>query len=318
VENRPLGIAARTSDLTAALERVLETTPNGVTVADLRLPDQPVVYANPAFAELAGLAVEEILGRNCRFLQGADTDPADVATIRTAIRAGEQCRVTLLNHRGPDREPWWNDLHLVPVTDDAGRVVQYVGLQQDVTARVQAERALERARDRMRADLARLEELADSDPLTGLLRRRRFEELIEAALWNSRAEDDGLALIAVGVDGLTTVESRLGPAVGDTLLRLVADRLRGRLRRKDLVTRLGPDEFLVALPHLSRATATDEADRLAGELAEAAAVPVTVHGHEIRLSASAGIGLFPGDGDDVTALLRAAMRRVRHEPTGTL
>lgn len=313
MEDRP----DQASDLTAALARALEATPNGVTVVDLRLDGQPFVYVNPAFAVLAGLPAEELVGRNGRFLQGPETDPAAVAELRTAVERGEECRVTLLNHRGPDRVPWWNELCLLPVSDATGRIVQYVGIQQDVTARVEAELALEGERNRTRGYLARLEELADSDPRTGLLHRRRFEELIEAALWNSRAGDDGLALVAVHVEDLTAVEGRLGPAVGDALLRVVAERLRGRVRRKDLVTRLAPGEFLVALPDLAPATAAEEADRLAADLAEAVGVPVTVHGHDFRLSARAGVGLFPRDGDDVTALLRAAMRRVGPEPTGT-
>src|SRR3954471_19255701 len=100
---RPPAVAAlpRTSPAAGALLRqALEATPNGVTVVDLRLPDQPLVYANAAFAELAGLPLQDVLGRNCRFLQTPDTDPAAVARIRAAVDQGTECRLTLLNHRG--------------------------------------------------------------------------------------------------------------------------------------------------------------------------------------------------------------------------
>ena len=295
--------------LFAAARAALEATPHGVTVVDLRLPDQPLVYVNPAFAALAGLPADEVVGRNCRFLQGPDTDPAAVAALRAAVERGEECRVTLLNHRGPDRVPWWNEVRLLPVTDGEGRVVQYVGMQQDVTARVEAERALERERDRTRGYLARLEEMAATDPLTGLLQRGRFEEQVTAALWEARAADDALALVAVDVDGFAPLSDRLGHAVGDALLQVVAARLRGRLRRTDLVARVEGHRFLVALADLSTSAAEAEAHRLAAALTEAVAQPVTVHGHGITVGVRTGVAVFPRDGADVEALLRAALDR---------
>ncbi|MGK5114535.1 EAL domain-containing protein [Geodermatophilus sp. CPCC 205506] len=131
-------------------QHAVAALPSGVCVVDLRLPDQPLVYVNPAFERLAGLPRAELLGRNCRFLQGPDTDPVAAAAVRHAVAAGEECRVTLLNHRGPERTPWWNELHLTPVPGPDGAVAQYIGVQVDVTARVEAERALARERDRAR------------------------------------------------------------------------------------------------------------------------------------------------------------------------
>ncbi|OMQ14208.1 hypothetical protein A7K94_0218220, partial [Modestobacter sp. VKM Ac-2676] len=72
----------------ALLQRALAAVDTGVTVVDLRLPDQPLVYVNPAFARLAGFPAEEVLGRNCRFLQSPDTDPASLARVRAAIAGG--------------------------------------------------------------------------------------------------------------------------------------------------------------------------------------------------------------------------------------
>jgi PAS domain S-box-containing protein len=150
------GLAVGTTTAEVLLRRALEATPSGVTVVDTRLPDQPIVYANEAFRQLAGLPSEEILGRNCRLLQSPDTDPGAVARIRAAVEAGQACRETVLNLRGPDRTRWFNELHLAPVHDSDGTVVQYIGVQVDVTARVEAERALVRERDRTSAALARI------------------------------------------------------------------------------------------------------------------------------------------------------------------
>ncbi|MGY1814961.1 EAL domain-containing protein [Blastococcus sp. SYSU D00820] len=292
------------------LSGALAATPSGVCIVDLRLPDQPLVYVNPAFEQLAGLPAAELLGRNCRFLQGTDTDPAAVARIRRAVDAGEECRETLLNHRGPDRTPWWNELHLAPVRDDSGAVVQYIGVQVDVTARVEAERALLQERDRTRAAMARVEELAYTDPLTGLANRRRFEEQVEAALWEATGRGDALAVLFVDVDGFKAVNDAHGHAAGDELLQVVAGRLQGRLRRSDLLARLGGDEFLIALPGLDPATAAAEAQRIADALAEAVRVPVLLRGAEVSVRASIGLALFPEDADGFGPLVHLADLRM--------
>ncbi|WP_308123632.1 sensor domain-containing phosphodiesterase [Modestobacter marinus] len=142
----------------AVLARALAAVDTGVTVVDVRLPDQPLVYVNPAFEQLTGFPAAETLGRNCRFLQCPDTDPAAVARLRAAVTAGEEVREVLLNRRA-DGSTWWNECHLTPVTDGTGTVVQYIGIQTDVTERVDAERALAAERDRRLRSEARLAEL---------------------------------------------------------------------------------------------------------------------------------------------------------------
>jgi diguanylate cyclase (GGDEF)-like protein/PAS domain S-box-containing protein len=301
--------AARLSDAVprdALLDRALAATPSGVSIVDLRQPDQPLVYVNAAFEKLSGLSREEVLGRNCRFLQGTDTDRSAVARIRAAIEAGTECRETLLNHRGPDRTPWWNEVHLAPITDADGTVVQYVGVQVDVTARVEAERALVQERDRTRGYLARIKELERTDPLTGLPTLRRLEEQVEAAMWTARARGDALALLVVEVDGLRALVDRLGHSAGEDLLVETARRLRSRLRRTDLLGRLGGEEFVAVLAGLDGASAQAEAFRLRQELADAVSLPVLLGGEHVVVRAGVGATVYPGAGQDVGALLRAA------------
>lgn len=288
------------------LRRALAATTSGVTISDMRLPDQPLVYVNDAFEQLAGLPRADVLGRNCRFLQGSDTDPSAIARIREAIARGAECRETVLNHRGPDRTPWWNEIHLAPVHDAGGAVVQYIGVQHDVTARVEAERALLQERDRNQTCLARIQELAYTDPLTGLPNRRRLEEQVETAIWDARAGRDTLALLFVDLDGFKAVNDRLGHAAGDELLQSVARTLRSRLRRGDLLARLGGDEFLVALLGLDPVTAVDEARRVADELARAVWTPVELGGVKVTVGASVGLGVYPTDGEDFSSLLHGA------------
>jgi EAL domain-containing protein (putative c-di-GMP-specific phosphodiesterase class I) len=87
------------------LHRALAATTSGVTIADMTRPDSPLMYVNSAFETLTGLPREQLLGRNCRFLQGSDTDAAAVSRIRAAVVAGQECRETLLNYRGRTARP---------------------------------------------------------------------------------------------------------------------------------------------------------------------------------------------------------------------
>ena len=290
----------------ALLHKALSATTSGVTIAAVDRPDQPLVYVNGGFERLSGYRSEELLGGNCRFLQGADTDPAAVDRIRAAVAAGEECRETLLNYRGPDRRVWWNEIFLAPVVDGDGVVRQYIGVQNDVTARVEAERALQHERDRAQSYLARIEQFAYTDPLTGLANRRRVEERLEVALWDARADGTAVALLFLDLDGFKGVNDRYGHAAGDDLLVGTARRLRTSLRRADLLARLGGDEFLVALPHLDAETAREEATLVAAKLSAAVREPVLLAGDQVQIGVSVGVSVFPKDGDTFGALLHAA------------
>jgi PAS domain S-box-containing protein len=131
-------------------DRALAATAEGITIADANLPDQPLIYANAGFERLTGYSVAEVLGRNCRFLQGPGTDPATVDTLRTAIREQREVTVQLLNYR-KDRTPFWNRLSITPVQDSSGAVTHFIGVQSDVTAEKEARDALQKANERLEA-----------------------------------------------------------------------------------------------------------------------------------------------------------------------
>mgnify|MGYP000848343900 FL=1 len=129
-------------------DRALAACAEGITIADARLPDQPLIYINAGFERLTGYSVAEVLGRNCRFLQGPETDPATVDLLRRAIREQREITVQLLNYR-KDGTPFWNRLSITPVRDEAGLVTHLIGVQSDVTAEVEAQEALRLANQRL-------------------------------------------------------------------------------------------------------------------------------------------------------------------------
>lgn len=146
----PVAAEARTAANEAALyadalAASVAAAPTGVVISDANQPDCPIVFANPAFHRITGYPPEEVIGRNCRFLQGSGTDPAAVQAIRRALAAGEPVDVRLVNYRR-DGKRFVNELHISPVRDAAGKLVYFMGIQHDVTERVKAEDAARRAR----------------------------------------------------------------------------------------------------------------------------------------------------------------------------
>nr|AML78431.1 putative LOV domain-containing protein [Botryococcus terribilis] len=118
------------------LTKVLASLRHTFVVADATLPDCPLVYASEGFLQMTGYSADEVLGHNCRFLQGEGTDPKEVAVIREAVRKGEGCSVRLLNYR-KDGTPFWNLLTMTPIKTEDGRVSKYVGVQVDVTSKTE-------------------------------------------------------------------------------------------------------------------------------------------------------------------------------------
>src|SRR3954454_15482991 len=126
------------------LERALAAANSGITLADATREGFPLTFVNAAFERLTGYDRDEVLDRNCRFLQGPGTDPTAVEELRAALREHRDCEVVLLNYR-KDGSPFYNELRLAPVFDDEGRCVQIVGVQNDVSEVVRAQRSLRRA-----------------------------------------------------------------------------------------------------------------------------------------------------------------------------
>lgn len=129
----------------SVLERAVANARNGIIITDNRQPDNPIIYTNESFLTLTGYSYGEIIGRNCRFLQGPDTDPAARQRLREAVARGEPAHLEILNYR-KDGTRFWNDLLISPLRDRDGQITHFVGNQIDTTARKEAELALSRER----------------------------------------------------------------------------------------------------------------------------------------------------------------------------
>jgi two-component system NtrC family sensor kinase len=131
-------------------ERALAATSCGIVISDARIADHPLIYCNPAFLQITGYSREEVIGRNCRFLQGPDTDQEAIDQLRQAIHTEKECHVVLKNYR-KDGAAFWNDLTISPVRDESGILTHFIGIQTDITQRKIAEKELERSNTLLKA-----------------------------------------------------------------------------------------------------------------------------------------------------------------------
>jgi diguanylate cyclase (GGDEF)-like protein/PAS domain S-box-containing protein len=255
------------------LERSVEASVNGVVIADAMQPGLPIVYANQAFTQMTGYEQAEILGRNCRFLQGEETDPEVVEKIRQRLSEQRDVHVTLRNYR-KDGSLFWNDLYIAPVRNPDGQLTHFVGVQHDIS--------------KHKAFEARLAYHATHDDLTQLPNRSLFEETLSDAFTKAQAQYQRVAVLFVDLDDFKPINDNLGHAVGDRVLEEVAQRLLGAVDEQHLVARLGGDEFVILHPRVQ-----DEVDvvEVAERLLAALSRPYYIEEHELYLTASVGIAI---------------------------
>lgn len=286
----------RNEEKLRVLERAMESTTNGVLIADARSPDMPAVYINAAFERMTGYSFDDMLGRNCRILQGSDTEQTEVREIRAAIAEGRGADVVLRNYR-KDGALFWNHLNLAPVRNERGEITHYVGIQVDITERRRHE--------------AEISYMATHDNVTGLPRYIAVEEFTRAAVADAGRTGSRVLMLYVDIDRFHSVNESMGHAVGDEALRAVAQRIRAVVGEDGRVSRIAGDEFVVVyMP------ATDDRDGtvLADRIRDAVEQPVAAPPYSVYLTASVGISAFPDNASSASELLNqseAAMTRAK-------
>lgn len=209
---RDVGDEDRFSDSSGVLfEQAMAQTRMAVCLSDPNQPDQPIVFANRAFRRLTGYDEAEILGRNCRFLQGPKTNKHAVAKVREAIENEDVVVVELLNYR-KDGTPFWNALHLGPIYDSQGNLIYFFGSQWDVSD-VRAARAEERHAREMARELShRMKNMFAVISGIVTVSGRMHEIEGEAAEINSRIQALGRAYETT-LDDAASGSIELGPAI---------------------------------------------------------------------------------------------------------
>lgn len=293
--------------------RAIESSVNAIVVADFAKPDLPFEYVNPAFERITGYSAAEALGRNGCFLLREDRNQPGLREIRLALREQREGRAVLRNYR-KDGGLFWNDLHIAPVRDDAGKVTHFVGVLNDITDAKNYERQLEHQ--------------ANYDTLTGLANRNLLQDRLKQAIAHANRQNHIVAVLVIDLDHFKFVNDSLGHSAGDELLKTVAERLKSCVREGDTVARLGGDEFVLILPHQTNVEVISKVMRrvvdsissapriteIVQRVLDTVSQTVVLAGREFIVTCSIGLSFYPQDGQDAETLLKnadAAMYRAK-------
>ena len=263
---------------------VFESSQEAILMTDA---EARVISVNQMFEEITGYAAHEILGKKPNLLSSGRHPPEFYAAMWESIHSNGHWRGEIWDRRkNGDVFPVW--LTISAYCDASGKVLNYVGVASDISEHVAAQE--------------RIRQLAFFDPLTNLPNRRLLQDRAEQSLAVAERERKTLALLFVDLDHFKTINDSLGHSAGDQLLMEVARRLQGCVRRMDTVARLGGDEFVVLLPEVTIEGATEVARKLIHRVAR----PYSVDNHELTVTPSLGISVFPQDGSDFETLLQHA------------
>lgn len=275
----------RASEELRLAAQVFQNSGEAIMITD---HDNRIVSVNRAFTEMTGYARADVLGRSPAMLASDRHDREFYECLWRALMENGHWRGEIWNRRS-NGEIYPNWLGISTLRDAHGRVSHYVAIFADISERKAAE--------------ARIEHLAHHDPLTNLPNRVLLKDRLERAIAQCQRASGGVALLFVDLDRFKTVNDSLGHPVGDLLLQEAARRLQQCVRQMDTVSRQGGDEFLVVLTDLKE---QDAVTRVAEAILASLARPFTLDGHEIAISCSVGIAVFPEDGRDFDRLLKKA------------
>jgi diguanylate cyclase (GGDEF)-like protein/PAS domain S-box-containing protein len=246
-------------------------------------------YVSRRVEQVLGYSPEELYGRKPTDLMPPGEADRVAGLVGELAAQGQPFRNLEFGAFARSGSLVWQLVSGVPILDEVGRVRGYRGTALDITERKRAEH--------------RIEELATRDPLTGLPNRLLLGDRLAQGLLSAQREGDLLAVLFIDLDHFKNVNDTLGHQVGDLLLKEVARRLGGVVRKGDTLSRLGGDEFVIVLEGLK---SPDDAGQVAQKILNALATPCVLDGHTLNTAGSVGIAIYPTDGADATTLMRHA------------
>jgi len=273
---------------------MFEQSCEGIVVTDA---DCNIILVNPAFTTITGFDEADVLGRNPSMLSAGRHDAEFYRQMWEAINSVGYWHGEIWNRR-KDGGVYAEWLSITRVADESGQVQNFVSIFSDIT-------------ERKRAD-ERIQRLAHHDPLTGLPNRALLTDRAMQALSLAQRNAAPIAVLYMDLDHFKQINDTLGHRIGDQLLVVVAARLLSAVRDYDTVSRQGGDEFVLVLP----GTAAEGAASVAEKVCRLIGEPMSIDGHEMAVTTSVGIAMFPDDGSDFDTLLRAAdlaMYRAKQE-----
>ncbi len=272
-ERRKIEEALRRSEAEAQkLALVASYTDNAVLITDAK---GRIEWVNDGFTRITEYTLDEVIGKTPgSFLQGPETDPATVEHMRARLSEGSGFQVEILNYSKSGRK-YWLEIEVRPIPDETGQVHRFIAIECEISARkaleeklsqqLQLAQELNTKLEIQHQELAlanqRLEELAATDPLTGLANSRQFRKAIEAACASAQRKPTTLSVILIDIDQFKPYNDTFGHPAGDDALRDFAKILQANARQADLVARYGGEEFIVLLTNTDAQEAYAAAER---------------------------------------------------------
>lgn len=265
--------------------QVFESASDGIMVTDM---EGVIQFANPAFSNITGYSLEELVGITPRILKSGRHDESFYQDMWGSLHEVGQWKGEIWNRR-KNGEFYTEGLVIDAIKNDLGQVTMYSGIFRDLTERKEYE--------------DKIKHQAYHDGLTGLPNRVLFYEQINQSLELSKRYHHTMAVMYIDLDGFKQVNDNLGHNMGDLLLQAVAIRLKECVRQSDFVARMGGDEFTAILPELIK---HQDAEIVAEKIQKALNLPFDLEGCEVNISTSIGVSIFPKDGEDVETLIKNA------------
>jgi len=273
------------------LSQAIEQSPVSVVITD---PKANIQYVNSAFEQLTGYSSAEAVGENPRMLKSGNTPREIYRELWQTITSGRTWQGEIQNRR-KNGELFWEHANIAPVLDEAGKTLHYLAVKEDITLRKQQEKHILHQ--------------AHFDSLTDLPNRFLSLDRLSQLLSEAQRNRERVAVLFLDLDDFKKINDTLGHDTGDKLLIEAASRLRSVIRGGDTVGRLGGDEFIVLLGGLEDAA---DVSPVVENLLYSFRDPFRIDGRELVLTTSAGVAVYPDDGDNPSELLRNADSAMYH------
>lgn len=274
--------------------QAMEQSPNSIIITDFKAN---IEYVNAAFISATGYTSDEVLGKNPRLLQSGNTPKHAYASMWEALMRQEKWQGEFINKRKNGIDYTYS-INIAPVLDKKGKTTHYIAIEEDISEQKRTQE--------------KIHYLANFDPLTALPNRMQMENHLQYTLNLAKRNEGKFALFFLDLDHFKSINDTLGHSIGDQLLMELAKRLSTIIREEDTVSRMGGDEFILLLPE----TEANGAAQVAQKLLTSIANPFQLTDHELTVTASIGIALYPSDGTDIENLSKnadIAMYRAKQE-----
>ncbi|WP_291717966.1 EAL domain-containing protein [Magnetospirillum sp. 64-120] len=265
--------------------KVIEASLDGIMICN---PSGMIEFVNPAFSQLTGYAFDEVVGHNPSMLQSGLHDRSFYDRMWQSLHVQGIWQGEIWNRRkSGEVYPEWLTINVI--RDEDGVITQYAAVFSDISERKKTEE--------------RIKNLAYFDVLTGLPNRRLFTDRLQVAIAHAHRHGAQMAIMFLDLDLFKRINDSLGHGIGDQVLCEVANRLQACVREGDTVARLGGDEFVILLPELDH---VEDAAKLADRVISRVKQPLSVDEHELYVTTSVGIAVYPDDGLTDETLIKNA------------